>query len=88
MDRWEYQITTHSAGEVLKTREELGHPPDPAGPSIVYCDVEGQCFFDEAPNPYVEAIVHILNEKGDHGWELVQIAFREADFICIWRREL
>jgi hypothetical protein len=35
-----------------------------------------------------EAIVHILNEKGEQGWELVQIAFREADFICFWRREL
>jgi hypothetical protein len=88
MDRWEYQITTHPVSEVLEVREELGHPPDPAGPQVVYCDTEGQCFFDEAPNPYVEAIVHILNGKGEGGWELVQIAFREADFICIWRREL
>jgi hypothetical protein len=45
------------------------------------------CFFDEAPNPYVESIVHILNEKGEQGWELVQVTFRQADFICIWRRE-
>lgn len=88
MDLWEYQITTHPVSEVLEVREELGHPPDPAGPQVVYCDTEGQCFFDEAPNPYVEAIVHILNEKGERGWKLVQIAFREADFICIWRREL
>lgn len=36
----------------------------------------------------MEAIVHILNEKGKEGWELVQVAFREADFICIWRRAL
>ena len=88
MERWEYGITTHLAGEVLKVRQELGHPADPAAPSIVYCDTEGECFFDEAPNPYVEAIVHILNEKGKEGWELVQVAFREADFICIWRRAL
>jgi hypothetical protein len=88
MDRWEYQITAHPVEEVLKVREELGHPPDPEGPRVIYCDTEGSCFFDEAPNPYVEAIVHILNERGEQGWELVQIAFREADFICIWRREL
>jgi hypothetical protein len=87
VDRWEYQITTHPVEEVLKVREELGHPPDPAGPRVVYCDTEGECFFDEAPNPYVEAIVHILNQQGEQGWELVQVAFREADFICIWRRE-
>jgi len=88
MGGWEYDITTHAAGEVLKIREELGHPPDPQGPDVVYCDTEGVCFFDEAPNPYVEAIVHILNERGKAGWELVQIAFRESDFIAIWRREL
>lgn len=88
MARWEYDITTHSAGEVLKVREELGHPPDPHGPSVVYCDTEGECFFDEAPNPYVEAVVHILNQKGKEGWELVQMTFRENDFISVWRREL
>jgi hypothetical protein len=88
MNRWEYQITTHPVSEVLEVREKLGHPPDPSGPRVVYCDTEGQCFFDEAPNPYVEAIVHILNDKGEVGWELVQIAFREADFSCIWRKEL
>jgi hypothetical protein len=88
MDRWEYQITTHSAGEVLRVREQLGHAPEEGSPPVVYCDTEGVCFFDEAPNPYVDSIVHILNEQGEQGWELVQVAFRQADFICIWRREL
>jgi hypothetical protein len=88
MDRWEYQITTHSAGEVLRVREQLGHPPEEGGPSVVYCDTEAVCFFDEAPNPYVDSIVYILNEKGKEGWDLVQTLFRQADFICIWRREL
>lgn len=88
MARWEYDITAHSAGDVLRVREELGHPADPHGPSVVYCDTGGQCFFDEAPNPYVEAIVHILNERGSEGWELVQMAFRENEFIGVWRREL
>jgi hypothetical protein len=35
-----------------------------------------------------EAIVHILDQKGQQGWELVQVTFRQSDFICIWRREL
>lgn len=88
MVHWAYDITAHPAEEVLKVREGLGYAPDPSGPRIVYCDTEGECFFDEAPNPYVEAVVHILNEKGKEGWDLVQIAFREGDFICIWRRQL
>lgn len=73
---------------MLNIREKLGHPADPAGSGVVYCDTEGECFFDEAPNPYVETIVHILNEKANEGWELVQIALREADFICNSRRGL
>ncbi len=88
MGGWKYDITTHTAAEVLRIREELGHPPDPQGPDIIYCDTEGVCFFDEAPNPYVDAIVHILNEKGREGWQLVQMVFRQADFIAVWRREL
>jgi hypothetical protein len=88
MDRWEYQITTHPLEEVLKIREELGYPPEEESGTVVYCDTEGVCFFDDASNSYVEAMVHILNEQGERGWELVQIAFREADFISIWRREL
>ncbi len=87
MAHWEYDISTHTAEEVVRVREAQGHPADPAGPTIVYCDTEAQCFFDEAPNPYVEAIVHILNEKGKEGWGLVQMAFRERDFVCVWRRE-
>jgi hypothetical protein len=88
MDRWQFQITTHSAGEVLRVREELGHPPDEGSPPVVYCDTEGVCFFDEAPNPYVDSIVHILNAQGEQGWDLVQMVPRQADFICIWKREL
>jgi len=88
MDRWEYQITTHSVSDVLKAREELGHPPEPGGPAVIYCDTKGECFLDEAPNPYVDSIVHILNQRGVQGWDLVQVTFRQADFICIWRREL
>jgi hypothetical protein len=88
MDRWQFRITTHSAGEVLKVREELGHPQEEGSRPVVYCDAEGVCFFDEAPNPYVDSIVHILNEQGEQGWDLVQMVLREADFICIWRREI
>ncbi len=61
-------------------REELGHAPNLLGPGIVYCDIEAQCFFDDAPN-YVEAVVHILKEKDKEGCELVQTAFLESDFI-------
>lgn len=86
MAQWVYAITTHSREELLEVAEELqGGPVGRAAP-VIFCDTEGTCFFDDAPNSYVAAITEILNRKGQDGWELVQIAFREQQLICIWRR--
>lgn len=85
MTRWTYQITTHSREELLQMAEALGGPVGEAAP-VIFCDSEGVCFFDEAPNPFVAAITQLLNRKGQDGWELVQIAFRARQLICIWRR--
>ena len=84
MERYEYAITVHKADEILATIPDL-----PAGvePPVLYCDSEGVCFFDDAPNPYLAAIVEILNAQGEQGWILVQVALREQDMICFWRRE-
>ncbi len=54
---------------------------------MLYCDSQGVCFFDDAPNPYLAAIVEILNAQGEQGWILVQVVPREQDMICFWRRE-
>ncbi len=53
---------------------------------VLFCDTQGVCYFDEAPDPYVAALKDILNERGENGWELVEILFREKEFICFWRR--
>jgi len=37
---------------------------------------------DEAPNPYLAAIIEILSAQGEQGWILVQVALREQDMIC------
>ncbi|MGQ9457728.1 MAG: hypothetical protein ACUVXH_06755 [Anaerolineae bacterium] len=84
MTRWTYQITTHSLEDLLRLAEALGGSAEEASP-VIFCDSEGVCFFDEAPNPYVAAITELLNREGQNGWELVQIAFRARQLICIWR---
>ena len=84
MERYEYAITVHKADEILATIPDL--PADVERP-VVYCDTEGVCFFDEAPNPYIAAIVEILNAQGEQGRILVQVALREQDMICFWRRK-
>ena len=84
MEKYEYTITTHTADEILSTISDLTVE---AEPPVVYCDAQGACFFDDAPNPYTAAIVEILNGHGERGWILVQVALREQDMICFWRRE-
>jgi len=84
MKKYEYTITTHTADEILATLSDLSAE---AEPPVVYCDTEGTCFFDDAPNPYTAAIIEILNAQGEQGWILVQVALREQDMICFWRRK-
>jgi hypothetical protein len=84
MEQYEYTITTHTADEILATISDRSAE---AEPPVVYCDAQGTCFFDDAPNPYTAAIVEILNVQGEQGWILVQVALREQDIICFWRRK-
>jgi hypothetical protein len=82
--KYEYTITVHTADEILVTIPDLAADVEPP---VLYCDSQGACFFDDAPNPYLAAIVGILNAQGEQGWALVQVALREQDMICFWRRE-
>ena len=82
MKIYEHTITIHDREEILGRVE-----PETIPPSVVYCDMEGTCFFDDAPNPYVKSIIELLDEMGGEGWELVQVAPRERDLICFWHRE-
>jgi len=84
MGKYEYTITVHTADEILASISDVAAE---AEPPVLYCDSEGVCFFDEAPNPYVAAIVEILNAQGEQGWILVQVLPRQQDMICFWRRE-
>jgi hypothetical protein len=84
MDRWQYRITVHSADEILDTLPEVVGQ----APPMLFCDDEGACYFDEGPNPYTDAIAALLNEHGEEGWELVQVAFRPQQMICFWKRSL
>jgi len=80
----EYAVTIYALDDVLAT--VAAHPAEEA-PSMVYCDADGLCFFDDAPNPYLAAILEMFNARGEEGWALVQVLPRQQDMICFWRRE-
>lgn len=82
MTSWHHKVTVHGAEEVLQhLAETVEHIP-----SSIYCDDKGVCYFDEGPNPFTHAIERLLDEIGEDGWELVQVAFRPSQMICIWKR--
>jgi len=80
MQQWEYDISVHTLREILAQAQIED------GGRVLFCGVEGQCFFDDTPNPYLHAITGILNERGREGWILAHTVLRERDMICFWRR--
>ena len=83
MVQYEYDITVYQANEIL---EAVPAAVAQRAPPMVFCDTEGQCFFDEAPNPLMAAIVGMFDSRGEEGWALVQVIPRQQDMICFWRR--
>jgi hypothetical protein len=83
MTAYEHTIAVVHRDDILRRAES-----EEIAPSVVYCDTEGVCFFDEAPNPYMKAIVELLDDMGAEGWVLVQVIPRAQDLICFWRREV
>jgi len=83
MEHWQYDISVHTVGEIV------GHAQTaPEAGRVLFCGQEGQCFFDDSPNPYLQAIIGILNARGAEGWILTQAVLRQQDMICFWRRPL
>ena len=85
MPQYEYTITVHPMSEVI---DRLSPRAAKSAPDVLYCDTEGDCFFDEAASPYIAAIVDILDAQGAEGWALVQVVPREKDMICFWQRRI
>jgi hypothetical protein len=81
MEKWEYDISVYTLAQIVSLAEA-----DTAGGRVLFCGAEGQCFFDDAPNPYMQAITETLNERGQSGWILAQTVLRQKDMICFWRR--
>lgn len=74
MNRFEYDITKHSAEEFSKT--------------CIFCTATGQCNLEEVPDQENDLLKQVLNERGSKGWELVQFSFGKDGLIAFWKRRL
>ncbi|MBI4966039.1 MAG: hypothetical protein HY913_22355 [Desulfomonile tiedjei] len=74
MDRFEYEITTHSS----ETFRRL----------VYFCSEGGDCGIEEVPAEEPQLLVDLFNERGREGWELVQLLFGSNGFMAYWKRKL
>ena len=74
MKRFEYDITKHSADTFDKV--------------VYFCSETGQCGLDEVSRDQTRILADILNQKGQEGWELVQVAFGRDGLMAFWKRKV
>jgi hypothetical protein len=74
MKRFEYEITKHSADTFDKV--------------VYFCSETGQCGLDEVSRDQTRILADILNQKGQEGWQLVQVAFGQDGLMAFWKRKV
>ena len=74
MKRFEYDLTLHSQENFPKL--------------VYFCNGAGQCQAEEVPANQLQALSGLLNEKGDQGWDLVQLSISDRGAVAVWKREV
>lgn len=74
MKRFQYEITTHASEEFRQI--------------VYFCSAKGDCSLEEVQGHETDLLTEKLNQRGEEGWELVQISFGKDGIIAFWKREL
>ena len=74
MERFEYEFTRHGAESFTKV--------------VYFCSSQGACTLAEVTDEEPQALLSILNERGNQGWELVQMMFGRDGVMALWKRRV
>jgi hypothetical protein len=74
MKKYEYKITVHP----VETFKQVAF----------FCTQEGECSLENLPSDQVKVLQTLLNERGQQGWELVDISFGKDGLLAIWKSEV
>lgn len=67
---------------------EITHHPANAFKELVcFCTESGECSLDQVPKDQTATLAGILNERGQMGWELIQVCFGEEGMMAFWKRQ-
>jgi len=70
--QFKYEITKHPAEEFSKL--------------IYFCSDQGECTINELPSEQLELLVKLLNQRGEEGWELIEILFGKDGIVAFWKK--
>ncbi len=73
MKKFEYQITIHP----VETFKQVAF----------FCTQEGECSLEELPSDQIKVLQTLLNERGQQGWELVDMSFGKNGLLAVWKSE-
>jgi hypothetical protein len=74
MKKYEYKITVHP----VETFKQVAF----------FCTQEGECSLENLPSDQVKVLQTLLNERGQQGWELVDMSFGKDGVLAIWKSEV
>ena len=74
MRRFEYEITKHKEDTFKQV--------------VYFCSETGECTLEEVPGEETKMLSQILNERGNQGWELVQVSFGKDGAMAFWKRKV
>lgn len=74
MKRFEYTITKNPSDEFKQL--------------VYFCTDQGKCNLEELPSDQLVILGNLLNEKGEQGWELVQVFLGRDGVVAFWKREI
>ena len=76
MVQWEYQITVHEL-PISQAEKEA---------RTFECNQDGLCFIHDAYPDGMKWLEDLFREKGEDGWELVQLGYHNRELLCIWKK--
>jgi hypothetical protein len=72
MNRFKYEITRRPASEF----KQLAY----------FCTDQGECSLEQIPSDQTNALKGLLDERGEQGWELVQLFFGNDGIVAFWKK--
>ena len=68
--------------------EVVKYPAEAFEKLVFFCSEAGECKLDQVPGDQTRILEDTLNEKGQQGWELVQLFFGRDGVIAVWKHKI